>query len=104
MATEGFGLRINSARVDAGLSQIELAAILGTEQPNISRWERERVTPRASVFEAIAKACNVSPQWLKYGNNPPDYSGLQAGDFIRYATDEEATLAAMVRTGRKRGV
>ena len=48
---------INVARVDAGLSQAELAKLIATTQSAISRWERGHDEPRISTLRSILGAC-----------------------------------------------
>lgn len=67
----GYGLRINNRRVDCNLSQTELAAKLQIAQPNLSRWEREKTCPSHASFEALARALDVSWEWLKWGDQLP---------------------------------
>jgi transcriptional regulator with XRE-family HTH domain len=51
------GALIREARQQAGLSQTELAAMLETTQPVVSRWERGHDAPRPDTFAAIMRAC-----------------------------------------------
>ena len=48
---------LREARRYAGLSQGELATMLGTTQSAISRWERGHDTPRADTMAAFLRAC-----------------------------------------------
>ncbi len=50
------GDNINAIRVDAGLSQVQLAEISGTSQTTISSWECGKTQPRQSNIEQILKA------------------------------------------------
>lgn len=50
---------IRRVRVRAGLSQTELARLLGTKQPVVSRWESGRDEPRLSTLSRIARACGL---------------------------------------------
>jgi ribosome-binding protein aMBF1 (putative translation factor) len=51
-----WGAAIGSARAHAGLSQAELAALIGTDQGNIARLEGGRSQPTRTTLEKIAKA------------------------------------------------
>lgn len=51
------GTLIQTARVAAGLTQVELARAAGTSQPTIARYETGRSEPRASTLERILAAC-----------------------------------------------
>jgi transcriptional regulator with XRE-family HTH domain len=48
---------IRDVRREAGLSQAQLAAEIGTTQSAVSRWERGHDTPRADTLAAILRAC-----------------------------------------------
>ncbi len=50
------GQNIRNARLEAGLSQNELAEKIGTTQPRIARWEKGEVTPNAQYLAKIAAA------------------------------------------------
>lgn len=47
-------------RRDAGLSQAELAARIGSKQSAVSRWERGQDEPRVSTLARIMAACGRS--------------------------------------------
>jgi transcriptional regulator with XRE-family HTH domain len=51
---------IRRARQQAGLSQAELAARVGTAQSAVSRWERGHDEPRLSTLSAILAACGLA--------------------------------------------
>lgn len=46
------------ARLEAGLTQSQLAKKLKTDQANISRFESGRITPTISFMARLAKALN----------------------------------------------
>ena len=48
---------IREARLRAGLTQAELAAISGTQRGLISRWEAGAVSPTIDNFFEIIEAC-----------------------------------------------
>ena len=50
---------IKSKRVEAGLSQKQLAEIMGVTQAAIANWETGGVYPRASQLPALAEALNA---------------------------------------------
>ena len=51
---------IKRVREDAGLSQIALADLLYTQQPQISRWETGRQMPSASMLRALSIVCQCT--------------------------------------------
>lgn len=59
-----------SLRLAAGLSQTQLAAACGIEQPHVSRYESGKTEPLMTVCRKLASALNVSMEqfeqaWLK---------------------------------------
>lgn len=48
---------IRQARLEAGLTQAELAELAGTSQPAVARYERGTVAPSMSTFERLLAAC-----------------------------------------------
>ena len=50
----GFGPFLRQLRAEAGLSQEQLAARLGTTQSAVARWERGRGRPRLETLERLA--------------------------------------------------
>jgi transcriptional regulator with XRE-family HTH domain len=64
------GARITDARLKLGLSQDQLAQLVGVKRGSVNRWEGgdgmrvERVQPLADVL-------NVDPEWIVGGPVPP---------------------------------
>lgn len=54
------GARLLALRKAAGLSQTELARLVGETQGNISFWERTDKPPRSDVLPKLAKVLGVS--------------------------------------------
>jgi transcriptional regulator with XRE-family HTH domain len=54
-------VRLRNVRTDAGLTQAELAAKVGTTQSYISSIERGAKTPSFPMIERLAAALNVAP-------------------------------------------
>jgi transcriptional regulator with XRE-family HTH domain len=59
MRSQHIANRIRAARLAAGLSQQQLATILGTHQSAVSGWERG-LAPRAYRLPQIAAALGVT--------------------------------------------
>jgi transcriptional regulator with XRE-family HTH domain len=53
------GVRLAEFRKAAGLSQYELARIVGVPQANIAFWERSEKPPRSDVLPKMAEALGV---------------------------------------------
>lgn len=60
--------RIREAREQAGLSQTELARLLGVTRSACSQWESEQGTaPRRERLVQLASVLDVSFEWLATG-------------------------------------
>ena len=62
---------IKQARITKGLSQKELAALLGTTPQNLAQYENNRRRPKINTLRNIASAMNItlgelSPEIWKY--------------------------------------
>lgn len=66
-----FGERITAARKNKGWNQAQLAGAIGTSLKNISRWELNQAMPGLETAALIAKAMEVSLDYL---------GGLQSSD------------------------
>ncbi|HXB65963.1 MAG TPA: helix-turn-helix transcriptional regulator [Solirubrobacteraceae bacterium] len=63
--------RIKQLRTEAGLSQAELAELVGgSDARQISRYEHGRITPSLDVAVRLAQALNVSLDYLAIDNVP----------------------------------
>ena len=61
------GDRLRKAREDAGMEQVELAAVTGLSRQTISNYERNAVHARKSGLRLWSMATNVSLEWLESG-------------------------------------
>ena len=61
------GLRIKEIRTKSGISQEQLAGYLGISAATLSRYESMQHTPKLSILIAIARAFNVSLDYLITG-------------------------------------
>ena len=52
--------RIKEFRLKAGLSQTELADMVGKKQQHISRWENGEITPSVKTLMLLAQALKCS--------------------------------------------
>jgi transcriptional regulator with XRE-family HTH domain len=60
MATNGYTSRLRQLREAAGLSQRELARMIGQEQSNVRYWEHSDKPPRSDVLAPMAQALGVT--------------------------------------------
>lgn len=59
--------RIFSLMKDSSISQVQLAHIVGISQSTITSWKQRGSVPSANVIEPIAKALNVSCEYIITG-------------------------------------
>ena len=72
-----FGANLRRVRLDAGVTQAELARRLGLKRPTpISLWERSAAVPAPDTVARVARALNVSPAVLLRGVVTP-YDALR---------------------------
>lgn len=87
-----FGERLKLSRKNAGLTQSELANLIGISIKTVQRWELEQRQPRVEEIKALAKALNVSEQDLLNDNSSTQSSGWvlnikTASDFTEEVID-----------------
>ncbi|MGE0489756.1 MAG: helix-turn-helix domain-containing protein [Vulcanimicrobiota bacterium] len=61
---QSFGRRLRSARNERGLSQRELAELLGVSAAVVSDWEVAKSSPQLERLEQIASHLQKSPAWF----------------------------------------
>ena len=59
-----FAERLKELRLEANLSQRDLAKALGVSQPAVARWEANLQTPNIAVLMAVAKFFDVTTDYL----------------------------------------
>jgi len=93
------GSRIKEARTALGWSQVKLAEEAGVTQSAIGNIESgTRQRPRELV--SIARALQVSPEWLETGEAPrasPSSLNADAGPSVRTLVEYLAQIAAQQR-------
>ena len=77
--------RIKKARLEKGLSQVQLAEFLSVSTTTIQLWENENVTkataPRRQRLPVVAKVLGVSASWLQLGDNfIPSEGGIKLAE------------------------
>lgn len=88
--TATFGEKLKALRLEKGLSQDQLAEVLGTSKQVISRYETNQRTPKITVAQQYADRLGVSLGSLI--DNSIDYNGLQPPS----VTEEVVTFRAHV--------
>lgn len=61
---EDVASRIREARAKAGLTQAEVARLLGVSAHTVWSWEGGRVRPNQEHLVELARHCGVSTDWL----------------------------------------
>lgn len=61
------GKRVAAARERAGMTQTQLAAVLGTHATTVSKWECDDIEPKVANVAALATALSVPFEWLALG-------------------------------------
>lgn len=93
--------QIKAARRAAGLTQAELATILGVSAPTVVKYENGTISPSANQLEKIMAACNWS---ISFSANPNERQHFTIGGRIRHerksAGLSQAELAESIRTLR----
>lgn len=76
MTVETIGSRIRSRRQEVGLTQVELARIVGLSQATIAQLESGK-RQKTRELVAIAKALKASPYYLATGKGTVDATGSE---------------------------
>jgi transcriptional regulator with XRE-family HTH domain len=86
--------RIQEIREMRGLTASELARRVGVTPTAVWNWEKNSVTPRRPVLEAIANVLGVTPAFLLTGNNENGNTKTEtAGSVASIVNDARAKLA-----------
>jgi transcriptional regulator with XRE-family HTH domain len=63
--------RLREARLEAGLTQQELADLLGVAQQHVARWETGKNEPRASMAVRLSEALGTTANALWPADETP---------------------------------
>lgn len=88
----GYGPRIRASRLRAGLSQEQVASLIGISRSIISKFENERVKPHRHSLYALGLVLNTNPDYLAWGEGSPERS-----DSVQFINDREARLLKIFR-------
>ena len=64
MENKSLGVRIRELRIEKGLSQPQLAELIGVAKSAISFWENDINEPKANYIIKMAKCFNVTTDYL----------------------------------------
>ena len=73
------GNRIREARKNAKLTQAELAKQIGVTQGAVTQWEIGRSAPKLQTMLALARALNVSVDYLIGDGGQTDGASIRCG-------------------------
>lgn len=94
-----FGTRIANLRKERGLSQQELADLIGTGKDMISRYERDSSSPSVDVAAKIAKVLNTSLDDLALGI-VVEHSDVELTELVKEASnlsdDDKGHIRAVI--------
>ena len=80
------GQKIRKARLERGMTQQELGAIVGVQKSAIAKYENGKVVNiKRSTLQKIASALNIRPSELIFSESPRDAADLH----VRIITDFE---------------
>jgi transcriptional regulator with XRE-family HTH domain len=95
------GTRLREARKAAGLSQQQLADVIGTHVMVVSAWERNTRAPNGDSLDALAGALGVSVDYLLGRSDDPTgvitQSDLSAYELHIIGLVRQRNVAALLR-------
>ena len=101
----GFATRLRAARERAGLSQGQVAKLLGIQRPTVTEMEAGRRKVGPDELARLAEFYNVSVSWLV--NDKPEVADpmveLAARELAKLKKDDLGTVLDLLKTLRKRG-
>ena len=77
------GKKIELLREDGGMSQGELAKVLGVTRQTISKWEADVCRPKANVLQALCGLFGVDMSYFTGSEDLPPQQICTLGEFIR---------------------
>lgn len=91
------GARIREARQARGLTQNELATVLGVTRSAVAQWETGRAGQESAMLPRIAEALAISPGWLLAGD---EVLSVPAGTGMQQMRDAQGDELALIRLYR----
>lgn len=77
-----FSVRLKEERIKKGLTQTELAEKVGVNYTQIGRYENHGSQPGSDVLANLAKALEVSPDYLLNGSQDEQAQDINDQDLI----------------------
>jgi len=92
MDQQAIGRFISCCRNEKGLTQAQLAEMLGVSDKSISRWENGKTMPDISLYEPLCNALDVKISELLYARRMTDDERIKQGEnsaFIVFKTKSQ---------------
>ena len=84
MMDGSIGNRIKLARLELGLSQVELAQAANVSQPTVANWENDSHVPRQGALDKLSEILAKPANWIRIGGNGQiDLSNSSEGYLLR---------------------
>ena len=94
------GARIRKYREDRGLSQKDLASLIGVSNSRVSNWEQGINRPDADIIADICRALNVSPgDLLDVRLSPDDLNDKERKLVLAYRAKADLQQAVDILLG-----
>lgn len=87
--------RIKELRIEAGLTQSELAAQLGLNQTAVGKYERDQLEPSISTLKALSSLFECSIDYLLY--NTDDFGNITVQGTAPHLSAEETEIVQVYR-------
>ena len=98
------GLRLRHARMEKGLSQMELAEVCGLSVPYVSDIERGKKCFSVDILLRVAQALQISTDWLLQLDIPQtqyEYSAEAASLLSDCSPEEQAMLLKLLQSNKE---
>lgn len=92
--------RLAQALAARGLTQAQLAALVGVSPATVSKWRAGSQAPEAPTFERLASVLNVAPEWFTRAPLPPTTTPLFRSNASALAA-ARAKLSARLQWGEE---
>jgi transcriptional regulator with XRE-family HTH domain len=105
-SNESISERLRWAREQAGLSQGQVAKLLGVHRPTISTIESGERTVKAEEVSFFSETYGVEPDWILYGDvaiPENESTRMVARELAKLSHDDLDVVLRVVRTLRRRG-
>ncbi len=97
-----FGEKIKQARIEAGLTQEDLAEILAVSRSAIAKWESNRGLPDVSNLKVISQVLNVSVDYLLDEAGTLDFSITKKPiDLMKYTDKKKISILKKIEIKEK---